>query len=291
MENAEVKRNDSGLYLVSDPRSEVTQQDIDIVAIHGLNGHCFETWTHHGKTQAARTFWLKDLLPDKMPHARIWTFQYDAKIMGSESMYEVPDTARLLLQQLRTQRRPKDQGRPIIFLVHSLGGIIIKQAIQIANTNFEFSDIAASTKGIVFFGTPHRGSDLAKWGSMLSEAAMAAAPGQWSSKLIPILETYSERLLELSDDFRPFAGQYAIVSFYEQHVHPVLGNLVVDKDSVILGLAHEDIMMLGGDHSSMCKFFRDDPRFESVWRAIERAVEGPPVMPVSRRARRGRRGV
>lgn len=51
---------------------------------------------------------------------------------------------------------------------------------------------------------------------------------------------------------------------------------IVNKMSAIMGIAHEDIMMLGGDHSSMCKFSEKDPRFETVVRSIQSAAKGPP---------------
>ncbi len=57
---------------------------------------------------------------------------------------------------------------------------------------------------------------------------------------------------------------------------------VVQGYSSVLGLPHEESVMIGGNHSSMCKFDRDDGRFEAVWRAIRRVarnrsdvVDGP----------------
>lgn len=39
-------------------------------------------------------------------------------------------------------------------------------------------------------------------------------------------------------------------------------------------LAHEEYMMLGGNHSTMCKFDLDDSRFDAIWRRIKRAAKG-----------------
>lgn len=44
-----------------------------------------------------------------------------------------------------------------------------------------------------------------------------------------------------------------------------------------MGFAHEEVMMLGGDHSSMCKFSRGDPRFETVCMFIRSAAKSPPA--------------
>lgn len=51
-------------------------------------------------------------------------------------------------------------------------------------------------------------------------------------------------------------------------------NKVVDKMSSVMGMAHEETVMLGGDHSGMCKFWRGDPRFETVWRRVLVASNG-----------------
>ncbi|KXX73725.1 Protein SERAC1 [Madurella mycetomatis] len=290
MDNISAAKNASpGLYLVKAPRAgTANREQIDIVAVHGLSGHCVNSWTHYEKPgdDTTSTFWLRDLLPGKLPHARIMTFQYDAKIMGNENPYGVVDNAEKLLRDVRDHRE-EDPRRPIVFIGHSLGGIIIKSAISTANTarENELYDIATATKGIVFFGTPHRGADSAKWLGSIANV-VSALSNQRSSKFIPILETHSEELLEISQDFRGWAPQYALASFYEQEPYPTLKTVVVDKMSAIMGLAHEDILMLGGTHTSMCKFSQGDPRFDSVWRYIDRAAKGPPSLRPGRRVRR-----
>ncbi|KAG8840603.1 hypothetical protein FRB91_005902 [Serendipita sp. 411] len=46
---------------------------VDIVAIHGLDGHREQSWTAEDGT-----IWLKDLLPNEIPNARIISYGYDA---------------------------------------------------------------------------------------------------------------------------------------------------------------------------------------------------------------------
>jgi len=277
----QAKQGVPGLHLVAEPAETVDSKElIDIVAVHGLGGHCVDSWTYRD-TPKASVFWLQDLLPEKMPNARIMTFQYDAKVVGNTSVSSVSDNARQLAELLRDKRDPLDgvdPNRPIVFIGHSLGGIVIKQALQVANADDKSSgirQIAGATKGLVFFGTPHRGADPAKLLGPIVKA-VATVPRKPSSKFVAMLKTHSEGLLKVSQDFRPFAPQYALVSFYEQHVHPASKTLVVDKMSAVMGFPHEDKLMLGGTHSSMCKFTRGDPRFNTVWRSIRRAAAGPP---------------
>ncbi|OCK96149.1 uncharacterized protein K441DRAFT_657484 [Cenococcum geophilum 1.58] len=46
---------------------------VDIIAVHGLNGHRDETWTAGNGVN-----WLRDLLPQDLPNARIMAWGYDA---------------------------------------------------------------------------------------------------------------------------------------------------------------------------------------------------------------------
>ncbi|CAN9330860.1 unnamed protein product [Alternaria alternata] len=55
---------------------EGTNPVIDIVAVHGLNGHCEKTWT--AAKGANSVNWLRDLLPHDLPDARILSWGYDA---------------------------------------------------------------------------------------------------------------------------------------------------------------------------------------------------------------------
>ncbi|KAK0708684.1 Alpha/Beta hydrolase protein [Lasiosphaeris hirsuta] len=251
-------------------------QTVDIVAVHGLNGHYMNSWTAKSKT-GKTTMWLKDLLPEKLPGAHIMTFEYDATAAAGASPHGVRENAVKLIRALRDKREDnKDQRRPIVFVGHSLGGIVIKQALR-ASTNdkshADVKEISECTKGIVFFGTPHRGSDDAKWATLIT-GIISTTIGRPPSEFLQTLQTNSEGLMKISEDFRPIAKNYAIASFYEEHVHRVLGHLIVEKTSAVMGLPHEETMMLGGTHSSMCKFARNDKRFDPVWRAIRRAAKG-----------------
>lgn len=284
------------IHLLHAPKEGLIE--LDIIAVHGLNGHYLHTWTHtdapakpvrrwsrllrKGATKTdTDTVWLRDLLPEKLPNARIMTFEYDSSIFGNRSAFGIEENAAKLLEELWNVREDEAEGRSIVFIGHSLGGIVIKQAISTANQNRRrlsqpwYADIADCTRGIVFFGTPHRGADKTKWLGLVSRIVQTAT-NQPKSRFINVLETHSPHLLEFSEDFKPYVNQYAIASFYEEQPHRLLGSLVVEKMSAVLWLAHEEAVMMGGDHSSMCKFGKNDKRFDLAWRAIRRVSKGRP---------------
>jgi hypothetical protein len=50
---------------------------------------------------------------------------------------------------------------------------------------------------------------------------------------------------------------------------------MVKKHSAMLEFPHEEVVCLERDHFSMCKFEANDPEFEMVWTAIQKASQGP----------------
>ena len=85
--------------------SEKSQaKTVDVVAVHGIMGHPFETWKHrNGKV------WLKDFLAKDLPFARIMTFGYDSAVAFSKGVGNIEDNARFFLTSLvRSGRALKD---------------------------------------------------------------------------------------------------------------------------------------------------------------------------------------
>lgn len=63
------KTTDYGLHTLVD-KDPGADGIVDIVAIHGLNGHYEKTWTETLK-DGTQVNWLRDLLPKKVGNARI----------------------------------------------------------------------------------------------------------------------------------------------------------------------------------------------------------------------------
>jgi hypothetical protein len=71
--------------------------------------------------------------------------------------------------------RQREYRRPIIFVAHSLGGILVKEMISYADASkeHEFLDIIQDISAVVFLGTPHRGSDTARIGDVARRVVSA----------------------------------------------------------------------------------------------------------------------
>jgi hypothetical protein len=101
------------------------------------------------------------------------------------------------------------------------------KALRIANNERNmYGGIADCTKGIVFFGTPHRGANAAKWASLIVGIKSAAFGTGPKISFLNLLRPNSKDLMDLSEDFRSIATKYAIVSFIEEDRINGLGSVV-----------------------------------------------------------------
>ena len=106
-------------------------------------------------------------------------------------------------------------------MAHSLGGLVVKKvnvlqhnipnnkAIIEAYNDSMYVKLLADIKGIVFFGTPHRGSDLAPLLSNLLSAILT------ERIFIEQLQPGSETIKEINHAFRDRTLSIHLVSFTE----------------------------------------------------------------------------
>lgn len=102
------------------------------MAVHGLSGDWESTWTDPDN----KSLWLRDFLPLQFPSLklRIWSFGYDSATAFTNSVADIDDAAKALVNALDGERQTKNSKRkPIVFIAHSLGGIIVKRVRQRKN--------------------------------------------------------------------------------------------------------------------------------------------------------------
>jgi predicted alpha/beta-fold hydrolase len=103
---------------------QLAQNGCSIVAVHGLNGHRENTWTSEGGK-----LWLRDFLPSKISNVRIYSWGYDANTHSGDRVNTqyIYDIAKTLVSDLSLARQlTNTEQRPIIFVAHSLGGLVVK---------------------------------------------------------------------------------------------------------------------------------------------------------------------
>ena len=102
-----------------------------IIAVHGLAANPVYTWIkkvpnadHNGYTEI---LWLKHLLPVKVPKARILKYNYVSTYLVDAPKESLRSIASRLVHLIHASRKedPKASQRPIIFIGHSFGGLVI----------------------------------------------------------------------------------------------------------------------------------------------------------------------
>ena len=179
-----------------------------IVAVHGLGGDSFSTWTHKNGVN-----WLRDLLKDCVPTARIITYGYRAGLATEARTGRSSTIAQDLLSELQDIRADKARSRPIFFIAHSLGGIVVKKVLIISKNRFEkYGSIFESTRHLVFFGTPHQGTS-----STAGTLRRLAAAFSSEASVIRELELWSPQVLETNNAFlTEIAPRFAITTYWER---------------------------------------------------------------------------
>ncbi|EPE32024.1 alpha/beta-Hydrolase [Glarea lozoyensis ATCC 20868] len=104
--------------------------------------------------------WLKDesMLPKSLPRARVLQFNYTSSPTGTPAEI-LRKIASELLERLSEARKNCGPGlsRPLVFIGHGFGGIVISQALIMAHEESHQS-ILEATVGLLFLGTPFQGS-------------------------------------------------------------------------------------------------------------------------------------
>lgn len=174
---------------------------VDIIFLHGLTGNAYDTWYH----DTAKIYWPNKLLKEDIPDARILAFGYDADVTNwykAASVNRIGNHAESLLGSVtRFRERTKSENRKLIFVVHSLGGLVVENALALSRSSAEtyLQNLEACTIGLAFLGTPHFGSDKASWGKF--GAKIYNVVGIANTAIVAVLDPDSEVLATIQKRF------------------------------------------------------------------------------------------
>lgn len=166
---------------------------------------------------------------------------------------------------------------PIIFLAHSLGGLVCEDALLASKNSADpyLRQIISHTRGIIFLGTPHCGSDLTAWASLAAtfiDLIKAAnkntlhALSPESEVLARIQKEFHMMMRARKDDGSP---EIQIICFFEELPISGIGRLVVPMHSAVL-LGYES-RSIHADHRAMTRFGSlEDEGYRSLCAVLRR---------------------
>ena len=223
-------------------------------------------------------FWPRDLLPRLFPQARITTWGYGVqieKMFASASQATIYHHAQTLLSDLTMLRRStSDRVKPLIFIAHSLGGIIVKDALSLSQNDLtHLKEILPATIGVMFLGTPHHGSKAASLGKIAFEISRVFFQTP-NIDILRGLERNSEILERIARSFGQIlaAGHLRVHSFREEY--DTKGISIVDASSYSIGYLYETKGSLHANHRTMAKMSSlNDINFQRVTSVIQRWLD------------------
>lgn len=255
----------------------LTNADISVVAVHGLHEDPVSAWTE----PESGTLWLRDLVPLHIPKARVLSFGYES----SPSLYNVEhvmekiqSVATTLVADLEGDRSLENcERRPIIFICHGLGGVVVKKAlVQSASSTSShvahLNDIFVSTFAILLFGTPHEQLNIANW--LLQESPTGTSIGDRRRKHSqPAPRAKLLSLETIANEFAPLMKKFHTTFFWEGMPTDLGGyvDFFVDQASaapVIYDAPKCGI--IGATHSQMVKFTKLSPSYRTVLSTLKR---------------------
>ncbi|KAF2473046.1 uncharacterized protein BDR25DRAFT_219130 [Lindgomyces ingoldianus] len=234
-----VTSDDIGLKVLREATPEAAQSP-DIVAIHGIGAHPDDSWCKNVGTKEIprRVNWLEeeDMLPGVVPSARIMRYGYESKWFGEGAIQQrASRVAQRLLLALKRERK-EYSFRPLIFIAHCFGGLVVLKALLDARqVPDEWPGIYTSTTGLIFFGTPFRGAGGMSQIEMLDAARREYEAEEVQPDVLKILEPGNEFLQDLVDQFgktRTEANKTMVACFYELKSSNV-GKIVGKEDRIV----------------------------------------------------------
>jgi|GEM_PF-2557545 len=216
--------------------------NINVVFVHGLGGDPYSTWMSQGDDG----FWPYWLAED-IAGSNIYTLSYEApKTNWSGSSLSLEDRATTVMERLLATQGILDA--PIIFICHSLGGLVVKQVLNLAtekqDARKDAKKLLSRVKGVIFIATPHFGSNIANWADKLRFLI-------WPSQSTTALMKNSSNLRHLNRWFRNWNKRPNTQIFFET-VGTSAGT-IVDAGSADAGITNVDPVPIERDHINICK--------------------------------------
>ncbi len=250
-----------------------------IIFLHGLDGHGSKTWMTDPEDES--TLWPKWLAADI--NCAVFLVAYDAALSRwQNSAMPLPDQGDSVLDLLASESDLKN--RPLILVGHSMGGLVIKTLIHNGLTKgvARYQKIVEQIRGVVFIGTPHKGSQLATLAKFMSPLLRTNAQ-------VKNMQNHDEHLRSLNQQFlayynNPPSGKVAVRTFAETQgifigkkiagfrIGPT--TTIVDPDSSEPHVPGEIAVRLPEDHISICKLAnKDQPLYKSLLQFVRDEVD------------------
>ncbi|ROW01877.1 hypothetical protein VMCG_05611 [Cytospora schulzeri] len=270
------------------------ETDVDVVLVPCPGAHPHETWTRDPITtifgrsptsqpmHAHRTLiagvplepalgrdakkapsWARGGIKKEVNSARVLSYDH-GDITDSRNLKSMADD---LLRHVCAVTARKATRRPLFFICHSIGGLVVKLALTMAKRDKQHRSIVEDCYGVTFFATPHRGSSHLSNGDFRTRIqSLLYLSNPLTPGLMDQLKLDHPTLLQIDDNFKQLASELQIWTFYETEDSDLSGDGAGDPTdipfkvpitsmrSAILNLRHEKVYALQSNHANCASF-------------------------------------
>lgn len=216
-----------------------------------------------GKDHKSTPSWARSGVRHEANTARVLTYSH-GDITPDRNLKSMADD---LLSSICTETAGKIARRPLFFICHSIGGLVVKLALTQASRSSKYRSILEDCYGVTFFATPHRGSSylfINDFGMSIQQLLHLSAP--LTPKLRAELKLDHPPLLKIDDDFKQLSSEFQVWSFHETEDSSLsrvgfagptdipFKAPITSMRSAILGVRHEKVYALQGTHANCASF-------------------------------------
>lgn len=274
---------DANYRFILDPEGELTHDvtTVDVVTIPCPGANPLRAWNRDGLLgryfgapsmrdaeahSNSSSSWVRQGIRREASMARILLYSHPDIVEGNT----VNTLATALLESLLALRVRENQNRPLFFLAHSIGGLVVKMALVKASRDSRYESIWRESYGIAFFGTAHQGSSyfaMPVLAQSIQSLLQLSAP--LPESICRDLRVGNSLLAHVDEDFKEMASDLKIWTFYETIDSKLSGAAaevgkgevyfmapLTSVKSAILGMRQERIFPMQSDHANVASFGR-----------------------------------
>ncbi|EPS39642.1 hypothetical protein H072_6585 [Dactylellina haptotyla CBS 200.50] len=260
--------------------------EVDIVAIPGLGAPPLESWKSADLKNEFNWLTDRDGISKEFPRARVLLYMYQSAWSGPLKVRQfMTNLATTLLYGLKDKRKDTPR-RPIVFMGHSMGGIIIAKAVSLAESRKDvFGKMFEAITGCIFFGTPFDGAHAAAVALMFAQTSEFFGLDQAThSKLLDLMKPGDEGLRDIKNDFMRLCTKMTpkieLFCFYEEKPTdwskqagiPFKIPLPKKYEEFV---TRESATLTGIDHLGLARTHRELVKFDSFKDTVYQIVRGP----------------
>ncbi|ROV91125.1 hypothetical protein VSDG_07824 [Cytospora chrysosperma] len=217
-----------------------------------------------GRNAKTAPSWARGGIRKEVNMARVLSYDHGGDITNSKNLKSMADE---LMTHVCAERAGKLARRPLFFICHSIGGLVVKLALTMAQRDKQHRSIVEDCYGVTFFATPHRGSShLSNDDFRARIQELLGLSHALTPRLMNELRLDHPTLLQIDDNFKQLASELQIWTFYETEDSDLSGDgacgpndipfkaPITSMRSAILNLRHEKVYALQSNHANCASF-------------------------------------